>query len=43
VQSAGPRPGFFPFNKFNGVQLLIEAARLAQSEAESAVIGDAAA
>ncbi|HWZ45345.1 MAG TPA: family 16 glycoside hydrolase [Candidatus Saccharimonadales bacterium] len=41
VQSAGPRPGFFPFNKFNGVQLLIEAARLAQSEAESAAIGDA--
>lgn len=41
VQSAGPRPGFFPFNKFNGVQLLIEAARLAQSEAESSVVGDA--
>src|SRR5215470_15104509 len=41
VQSAGPRPGFFPFNKFNGVQLLIEAARLAESEAEQAVVGDA--
>jgi hypothetical protein len=41
VQSSNPRPGFFPFNKFNGVQLLIEAARLAQSEAESAVVGDA--
>src|SRR5437763_1800864 len=41
VQSAGPRPGFFPFNKFNGVQLLIEAARLAESEAEQAVVGSA--
>ena len=36
VQSFSPRPGFFPLNKFNGVQLLIRAARLAQSEAESA-------
>jgi choline dehydrogenase-like flavoprotein len=35
VQAKPGRPGFFPFNKFNGVQLLIEAARLAQSEAES--------
>ena len=34
VQSASPRPGFFPFNKFNAVQLLIRAARLAESEAE---------
>ena len=41
VQSASSRAGFFPVNKFNGVQLLIEAARLAQSEAESAVTGDA--
>ena len=41
VQSSGPRPGFFPFNKFNGVQLLIRAARLAQSEAEAAVAGTA--
>jgi len=39
VQSSSPRPGFFGFNKFNGVQLLIEAARLAQSEAESAASG----
>jgi hypothetical protein len=38
VQSA-TRPGFFPFNKFNGVQLLIRAARLAQSEAESVATG----
>jgi choline dehydrogenase-like flavoprotein len=43
VQSASPRPGFFPFNKFNGVQLLIRAARLAQAEAERAASGDAAA
>jgi len=41
VQSSSSRPGFFPFNKFNGVQLLIEAARSAQREAEQAVIGDA--
>ena len=39
VQSASARPGFFPFNKFNGVQLLIRAARLAQSEAEQSVVG----
>jgi hypothetical protein len=39
VQSKGPRAGFFPFNKFNGVQLLIRAARLAQSEAEQSVLG----
>lgn len=39
VQSKGPRAGFFPFNKFNGVQLLIRAARLAQSEAEQSVVG----
>ena len=37
VQSASPRPGFFPFNKFNSVQLLIRAARRAQSEAEQSV------
>src|SRR5262249_30271971 len=41
VQSTSPRPGFFPLNKFNGVQLLIETARQAQSEAEQAVQGDA--
>src|SRR6266536_6117530 len=39
VQSASTRPGFFPFNKFNGVQLLIRAARLAQSEAEQGAVG----
>lgn len=39
VQSASPRPGFFPFNKFNGMQLLIRAARLAQTEAEQSVVG----
>jgi hypothetical protein len=39
VQSKGERAGFFPFNKFNGVQLLIRAARLAQSEAEQSVVG----
>ena len=39
VQSTSPRAGFFPFNKFNGVQLLIRAARLAQSEAEQSVVG----
>ena len=43
VQSGPPRPGFFPFNKFNGVQLLMRAARQAQREAEGAVVGDAAA
>jgi len=41
VQSASPRPGFFPFNKFNAVQLLIRAARLAQAEAEQGGRGDA--
>jgi choline dehydrogenase-like flavoprotein len=40
VQSAGPRPGFFPFNKFNAVQLLIRAARLAQAEADQGARGD---
>ncbi len=40
VQSTGPRPGFFPFNKFNGVQLLVRAARIAQAEAEQASAGD---
>ncbi|MXM68676.1 DUF1080 domain-containing protein [Streptomyces sp. HUCO-GS316] len=39
VQSASPRPGFFPFNKFNGIQLLIRAARLAQAEAEQSAVG----
>ncbi len=29
VQSASPRPGFFPINKFSTVPLLIHAARLA--------------
>ncbi|UXY30239.1 family 16 glycoside hydrolase [Streptomyces sp. HUAS TT20] len=39
VQSASPRPGFFPFNKFNAMQLLIRAARLAQAEAENSAVG----
>jgi hypothetical protein len=39
VQSASPRPGFFPFNKFNAMQLLIRAARLAQMEAEQSAVG----
>ena len=39
VQSASPRPGFFPFNKFNAMQLLIRASRLAQSEAEQGAVG----
>jgi choline dehydrogenase-like flavoprotein len=33
VQASAPRPGFFPFNKFSSVPLLIETARLAQNEA----------
>lgn len=37
VQSAPSRPGSFPLNKFNGVQLLIRAARVAESEATAAV------
>jgi choline dehydrogenase-like flavoprotein len=36
VQSAPSRPGTFPLNKFNGVQLLIRASRIAQSEAQQA-------
>jgi hypothetical protein len=36
VQSGDARPGFFPLNKFNGVQLLIRAARVAQTEADQA-------
>jgi choline dehydrogenase-like flavoprotein len=32
VQARAPRSGFFPFNKFSSVPLLIEVARLAQSE-----------
>jgi hypothetical protein len=39
VQSKATRPGVFPFNKFNGVQLLIRAARLAQSESEQSAAG----
>jgi choline dehydrogenase-like flavoprotein len=39
VQSAPSRPGTFPLNKFNGVQLLLRAARLAQSEAEQSGVG----
>jgi choline dehydrogenase-like flavoprotein len=37
VESASSRPGFFPFNKFNGTQLLIRSVRIAQSEAEQTV------
>ena len=33
VQARAPRSGFFPFNKFSSVPLLIEAGRLAQAEA----------
>jgi hypothetical protein len=40
VQSSSPRPGFFPFNKYNAVQLLIRASRLAESEAEQSARGD---
>jgi choline dehydrogenase-like flavoprotein len=32
VQSASPRSGFFPFNKFSSIPLLLRAARLAQGE-----------
>jgi choline dehydrogenase-like flavoprotein len=32
VQSKPERPGFFPFNKFSAMQLLIKAARAAQAE-----------
>ena len=43
VQSSSPRPGFFPLNKFNAVQLLVRAARLSRSEAEQSARGDEAA
>src|SRR5262249_12141596 len=36
VQSAPSRPGTFPLNKFNSVQLLIRAARIAQAGAQKA-------
>ncbi len=39
VQSGAPRPGFFPFNKFNGVQLLLRASRLAYGEARQSAAG----
>lgn len=42
VQSSSPRPGFFALNKFNGVQLLLRASRVAQAEADQAGSGDAA-
>lgn len=32
VQASAPRAGFFPFNKFSSVPLLVEAGRLAQTE-----------
>jgi hypothetical protein len=34
VQSKAPRPGFFPFNKFSTVPLIIRCAREAQFEVE---------
>ena len=34
VQSKAPRPGFFPFNKFSAVPLIIRCAREAQFEVE---------
>ncbi len=34
VQSTPPRPGFFPFNKFSSVPLLLRAARLAEAESQ---------
>ena len=34
VQSNAPRPGFFPFNKFSAVPLLIKAARAANAESD---------
>lgn len=40
VQSTGPRPGFFPLNKYNATQLLIRAARLSRHEAEQSARGD---
>lgn len=40
VESTAPRAGIFPFNKFNAVQLLIRASRMAQSEAEQSAVGD---
>jgi hypothetical protein len=43
VQSAPSRPGSFPLNKFNTVQLLIRAARVAQFEAQAAAPFDLAA
>ena len=39
VQAQGTRPGFFPFNKFSAMQLLIRATRQAQAEAEQAAAG----
>jgi hypothetical protein len=35
VTSASPRAGFFGLNKFNGVQLLFQAIRVAQGEAQA--------
>jgi choline dehydrogenase-like flavoprotein len=37
VQSAPSRPGSFPLNKYNSIQLLIRAARVAEAEAQQAV------
>ena len=43
VQSAPSRPGSFPLNKFNTVQMLIRAARVAEFEAQAAAPFDLAA
>src|SRR5262249_49384549 len=40
VQSASPRAGFFPFNKYSAGPLLVRATRLAESEAEQSGRGD---
>ena len=40
VESTSPRPGLFPFNKFNAMQLLTRASRMAQTEAEQDAVGD---
>ncbi len=39
IQSTIPRAGFFPFNKFSAIQLLVRAARMAQIEAEQSAGG----
>lgn len=41
VQSKSPRPGFFPFNKFSTVPLIVRCAREAQFEIEKLLAEDA--